>query len=219
MEKLARKLAGRIAKTLDYDNEREQVIAYGLIAIIQTFMTVALVLAGGLIIKAPAEALIICFSVSTLRKYSGGAHVSFIELCTFTAVVYCILLAAVSKYFLAPRMDTYFMSALTAAVFALSFLIVYKLAPVDSPNKPIKTEKKKKRMRKGSFITLFIYLALSAVFLLLSLKNESCRAYGISLLFGISWQIFTLTKYGSYFLNGIDFGVSNIFGIQKGGEK
>jgi accessory gene regulator B len=100
-------------------------------------------------------------------------------------------------------------------VYALSFIAIFKLAPVDSPNKPIKTDKKKRRMRRGSFITLSVYFVLSILFLLLSLKYHNRGSLGISLLFGIIWQIFTLTKFGFYFLKKIDFSVNKIFRIRK----
>jgi accessory gene regulator B len=143
MEKLARKLASEISKSLGYDEEKTQVIAYGLIAIIQAIVTVSLVLLGGLIAGTPVEALIICFSISILRKYSGGAHVSSIELCTALGTIYCIIFSSISKYLLTPILNTYIFLFIIAAAYTLSFLAIFKLAPVDSPNKPIKSEKKK----------------------------------------------------------------------------
>lgn len=204
MERLSKKLASNIAKTLGYDDEKEQVIAYGLTAMLQTIVTILIVLVLGLIVGAPIEALIICFSVSLLRKYSGGAHVSFIELCTSMGVVYCVVFAVISRYLLAPVVGIGVVIAADIAVYALSYLAIYKLAPVDSPNKPIKTLQKKKRMRKGSFITLSVYLAASLILLVAGFYNEIMHSYGMSLLFGIAWQIFTLTSLGSCFLHKID---------------
>jgi accessory gene regulator protein AgrB len=55
-------------------------------------------------------------------------------------------MAAVSRWLLAAIYVPIIMAAALVIVFGLSFFIVYKFAPVDSPNKPIRTEKKKKRM-------------------------------------------------------------------------
>ncbi len=68
MEKLARKLANNIALSLGYDDEKEAVVAYGLIAIIQVSIIILLVLLLGLLAGAPIEAMIICLSASILRK-------------------------------------------------------------------------------------------------------------------------------------------------------
>src|SRR5659263_450640 len=170
MEKLARKLASNIAIALNYGNEREQVIAYGLIAMIQIFVTVFLVLVFGLLTGVPIEALIICFSVSILRKYSGGAHAGSIELCTTIAIIYITTFSLISRYLLSGVLNSYAMAIIILVIYTLSFFAIYKFAPVDSPNKPIKTEKKKKRMRKGSFTITTIYFALSVILFLLSQK-------------------------------------------------
>jgi accessory gene regulator B len=215
MEQLVRRLAGNIAGSLGYDDEKERVIAYGLIAMIQVIVTVLLVFVLGLIIGAPIEALILCFSVSLLRQYSGGAHAGTIEECTIISVIYCVSFALISRWLLLPVLNTYSMLFIIIVVYALSFIAIFKLAPVDSSNKPIKTDKKKRRMRRGSFITLSAYFALSILFLLLSFKYHITNSFGISLIFGIAWQIFTLTKLGFLFLNRVDFAVNKIFRIRR----
>ncbi|HEY5587492.1 MAG TPA: accessory gene regulator B family protein [Candidatus Paceibacterota bacterium] len=213
MEKLARKLASNIAISLDYNKEREQIVAYGLIAIIQTLITVFLGLIIGLFAGVPIEALIICFSVNILRKYSGGAHAGSIELCTSVAVIYIITFSLISRYLLSGVLNSYIMAIIIFIVYALSYLLIYKLAPVDSPKKLIKTDKKKKRMRKGSFTILTICFTVSIILFLLSQKKYISYSLGLSLLFGLSWQVFTLTKPGSSFIHLIDSAVSKIVRI------
>ncbi|MCE5343707.1 MAG: accessory gene regulator B family protein, partial [Eubacteriales bacterium] len=67
MENLVRRLASRIALSLGYDAEKEAVVAYGLLAIVQVAITVILALLFGFLVGAPVEAMIVCFSVSILR--------------------------------------------------------------------------------------------------------------------------------------------------------
>lgn len=204
MEKLARKLANKIAVSLEYDKEKEAVVAYGLIAMIQVAVTVLLVLLLAILIGAPIEAMIICFSVSILRKYSGGVHAESAELCTFISILYCTGAAYLSKKLLLGIYSPIPMLAAVIAIYGLSYLIVYKYAPVDSPNKPIHTDKKRKRMRRGSFIILSVYLSLSIVFFVLGYEFKMLNSFGISLLFGVSWQVFTLTPLGSNLLGRLN---------------
>jgi len=210
MEKLAKKIASKISVSLNYDNEREQVITYGLIALIQITVTVLGVLVLGIIFKVPIEALIICFSVSILRKYSGGAHAGSIESCTVIAIIYSTVFAIISRFLLAPVISSFMLMMIAIAVFLVSFLIVYKKAPVDSPRKPIRSEQKRKRMRQGSFLILIIYLALSLIFCFLGNESVVFRSYCISLFFGVIWQIMTLTKLGFFIL-----GITDIFSEAK----
>ncbi|MDD4799390.1 MAG: accessory gene regulator B family protein [Clostridia bacterium] len=204
MEKLAKQLAFKIASSLNYDKEKEAVIAYGLIAIIQVTITVLLILLFGILINAPVEALIICFSASLLRKYSGGAHAETPELCTMISVLYCTLTALLAKYLLVAIYRPIPMAIAILLIFALSFLVIYQLAPVDSPNKPIRTEKKKKRMRKGSFLILFVYFILSLIFWVFSNSFAAFKAYAVCILLGISWQTLTLTSVGFLFIGKIN---------------
>lgn len=211
MEKLARKLACNISSALGYDDEKEAVVAYGLIAIIQVSITVLMILIFGILVGAPAEAMIICFSVSILRNFSGGVHAKTAEICTCFSTAYCTVTAVISKKLLTEIYNPVIMAVGLIVIFGLSFLIVYKFAPVDSPNKPIRTEKKKKRMRRGSFIILSAYFAISVILLVLSYRNEIFKSYGIGLLFGVSWQIFTLTYLGSLFIEKMN----NLFYFRK----
>jgi len=203
MEKMARKLAANVARSLDYDAEREAVIAYGLIGIMQIIITFVLVLFFGILVGAPAEALIVCSAVGLLRKYSGGAHAGSAELCNAISVVYSASAGFVARKYLS-TMDNSFLMLLTVVIFSISYLIVYRYAPVDSPNKPIKTIKKKKRMRKGSFIILTVYFLLAIALTFIGCDYEVFTSYGISLLFGVIWQIFTLTSPGASLLHSLD---------------
>lgn len=200
MEKLAQNLARNISSSLGYDEEKEAVVAYGLTAIIQVSATVLLVLLLGILAGVLVESLIVCFSVAVLRKYSGGAHAETAEFCTCFSAVYCTLTAFLSKKLLTTIYSFIPMAAAVTLVFILSFVFIYKLAPVDTPNKPIRTEKKKRKMRAGSFIVLAIYFLLSVAFLVLSPQSDRFKSYGISLLFGTVWQVFTLTHQGSLFI-------------------
>jgi accessory gene regulator B len=96
------------------------------------------------------------------------------------------------------------MLAATLLLYALIYRVAYRYVPVDSPNKPIKSEKKIKRMRKGSFIIITVYFCLQLFFLSLTTRFPAFRSYGISLLFGSTWQAMTLTPLGAILLNKLN---------------
>ena len=56
MEKWIRRFVRRMAVKMEFDAEREAVVAYGLIALVQITVTLALVLALGFLVGAPVEA-------------------------------------------------------------------------------------------------------------------------------------------------------------------
>ena len=215
MEKAAQKIAENIARSFDYDDEKRQVVAYGLLAMFQTAVTALLIFVVGYMAGVPAEALLICLSVSALRKYSGGAHASSLNVCTAMAVIYSVLAAVAGAKLLAPSADFHILLPVILAVYAVSFILVYMYAPVDSPNKPIKTEKKKKRMRRGSFIVLSVYLTASLALALFGREYGRLNGFVFSLLFGASWQVLTLTKFGFVLVDKADFVLSNLFAVRK----
>jgi len=203
MEKWIRRFVRRMAVKMEFDAEREAVVAYGLIALVQITITLALVLAWGFLVEAPVEALIICLSVSLLRRFSGGAHAHDADFCTLLTTLYCTLTAVLSRaliHFYHP----YAMVTAVLVLYAAAFLTVYRYAPVDSPNKPIKSETKIRRMRKASFVTLAVYGFASVLFYILGFPYYWFRAYGISLLFGVGWQAFTLTPLGAILLDKLN---------------
>jgi accessory gene regulator B len=92
----------------------------------------------------------------------------------------------------------------STVIFIWSFYIVCKYAPVDSPRKPIRTETKRARMKKDSLIVLSVYLVILPVLLAIGLQKEAFNSYGISLLFGVAWQILSLTLPGAFLLHSVD---------------
>ncbi|MGL5087813.1 MAG: accessory gene regulator B family protein, partial [Clostridium sp.] len=83
---------------------------------------------------------------------------------------------------------------------------VLKLAPVDSLAKPIRTEKKKKRLKKSSVFTLTIYSLFVIIFIMMYTYTMSDLfiGYSISILGGVVWQILSLTKLGHLLVKLID---------------
>lgn len=200
MEQLSRKIAKKISTTLHYEQEQEEVIAYGLIAIVQIIVTLFLVSLFGLIFHVFLQALIVTMSVSILRKYSGGSHASSIEICTASAVIYSVGSGLIIRYFLYSLVNMNVMIVLTFAIFISAYWIINKKAPVDSPNKPIKSASKIRRMRTGSFIVLTGYLLINALLIYFAAAYSNAtilNQYSLSLLFGILWQTSTLTAFSA----------------------
>lgn len=204
MERLAKKLAEKLSDELKFDNEKKAVVEYGLLALLQTVLNISLVLIISLVLGVAVEALIVSLSVMLLRKYSGGAHLGSIWSCSFLGVFYSVSAALVSKHYLSALISHQMMAFVLAVLYFVFYYAIFRLAPVDSPNKPIKSEKKIRRMRKGAFLTLSAYLLISLLLLFFGLKYHTFLVYNLCLLFGIIWQVFTLTKTSAQFFYIMD---------------
>lgn len=211
IEKTSNNLAYKIASILNLDKDNEEIIAYGAFSFLQTLWAILFVLIFGLIFGILIEALILSFTASFLRKYSGGAHASSPNRCALIgAIVFSLLGIIINK---TSSLLTIKLAALTESVcFIFSYYIVYKLAPVDSPSKPIVKEKTKQRLKKSSILTLHGLIIMITILLGLYYKLEDkillISAQCISI--GTAWQFLTLTSIGHSLMTSIDTFLKNI---------
>lgn len=206
IENISRAVAEKVSNELNYDNERKEVIQYGTYALIQTLISIISVLILGLIFNIALEALIFLFTASILRKYSGGAHSESSNVCTLLGIVISICIGFLIKSSFFVNMNFQFIIFIGVVVFVFAYFIIFKYAPVDTPNKPIKTEKKKKRMKKGSLkiLTIYLFIVLLSTILYYNSDVVFAKSVILSILFGIAWQCMTLTSLGNILLKTID---------------
>jgi Membrane protein putatively involved in post-translational modification of the autoinducing quorum-sensing peptide len=219
MEKICNNIADKLAVELKYDNDTKEVIAYGIFAVLNIITSVLLVILFGAIFKVEVESLIICFTGSILRKYSGGAHANSPSTCAIIGTIICIGQATLIKFFISAFISIEGIMVLGMVIFIESYYLVYKLAPVDSIAKPIKKKEKKERMKKGSIYALNCYLIIIIINTLLYnyYLDNRLIIYSLCIFGGIAWQIFTLTKVGHRAMNKMDTFLNQILTINKGG--
>src|SRR3712207_1558485 len=90
MERFTNNIADKIGLELGLDDEHKEVIAYGTFALVHTLISIICVIIFGIIFNVLMEALIVAFSISILRKYSGGAHANSPEVCAVIGTIIAI---------------------------------------------------------------------------------------------------------------------------------
>jgi len=206
MEKLSRVFADKIALELNLDINKKEVIAYGMFALLQMVLSIALVIIFGSVFNVLIETLIISFTTSILRKYSGGVHANSSGACIIIGTIICIGQAFIIKVLTGYDINLNLNIIVGSLIFIWSYYTVYTLAPVDSPAKPIKKEAKRKRMRKGSIIILTAYLIIVIISLIMYsyTGDRNFIKYYLCIYIGVLWQVFTLTTYGHFIMKKID---------------
>lgn len=218
MEKLINNISNKVTSELKLDNDNRDIITYGLYTLMNMALSIILVIIFGLIFHVAIEALIICFSGSILRKYSGGAHASSSGRCATIGTFICIALALLFYFLIGPIATPSLLIILSIVIFSLSYFLIYKLAPVDSLAKPIKTKEKKIRMRKGSIYVLSIYIIIVLInFAMYAyFRDKRFLVYSLCIYGGVVWQIFTLTSQGHSTMNKMDVFLDQILKIRRG---
>ncbi len=196
LEKIAHRLAEKIALSLEYDAEKQAVIAYGLTGLLQLLALAVIFTLLGILFSLFWELAILYIAVALYRKYSGGGHASSMEACMLFSVLICLLLAFAAKGFAQIFSGVPALFIAIAGTFVFAGVITWRRAPVDSPNKPIRTEKKKHRMRRGAFVFLAAAFCASLFLFWGASRYPLCGSCGFSLLLAVCWQAITLTPPG-----------------------
>lgn len=217
VETIAKKISNKLKNELNLDNEKYSIIEYGIFALIQMFISILMIALFGKLLNVCLEALFISFIGAILRKYSGGAHARTAISCSIIGVI-CTVIPAyeINKYYY----NAYWIIILGLILYISSYVIIYKLAPVDSPNKPIKKVEKIKKLKKGSIIILTIYMVIVIfnIIIYYITKNNMFLVYSMCIYVGILWQVFTLTKVGHIIVNIIDIIFIKVINILRGNK-
>ena len=205
MEKLAKSIAASIGKNLGKSEEDIAVIAYGLIGILQILAILVISLTIGILFGFWAEVLTIFFSVGFLRRLTGGAHSRGLYNCLVYSVFFVCGFSAICVFWLARVSFQHYILPAYVLIYLFGYVTIALKAPVAPPNKPCRTEKKRRRLRRGSFIVLTVFFILDAVlFFFRGYMHQRFYTVGLSLALSVLWQIFMMTKAGHAFIYVID---------------
>lgn len=196
MQRLINKLSHKIADSNGFDEEKEKVIAYGMAALCQMIVIFLFAFLVGFITQTIAECLFIYIIVGSLRKFTGGVHANSMLSCILVSIASITVMAVLSRYVMAWYIPYNISGIILCIIFGISFFIVYKKAPVESANKPIKKPEKIKRLRKNSRIFIAFLFIITAVIFMLYLNYNYIWLISISysIAFAVFWQSLTLTK-------------------------
>ena len=195
LESLAVGLGKRSKEILKIDDERQEVVVYGAIMLLNICISILAVIFLGLIFGVLCEAILFSLVVSILRKYSGGIHASSPGKCAFFGAIISVGAGLIINH-LIYGIDITIVMSFSILFLVISFLIIYKYAPVDSINKPITDVKLRKQFKANSMIiiglALIIEIGLLLVYLFYSdvfyIKTIECISIGIM------FQSLTLTR-------------------------
>ncbi|MDV4150957.1 accessory gene regulator B family protein [Clostridium sp. AL.422] len=203
LEILSKSISNNLKEQLQLDEDTRSIIEYGIFAFFHMGISILLVAIFGAIFNVMIQALIISFTGAILRKFSGGAHASTSGNCAIVGVLIAVIPAYILKHI---SLNISYISIIGTVLFVISFIIIYKLAPVDSPNKPIKKQAKIKRLKRGSIIILSVYMIIIVfnMYIYYTYKIGILLEYSSCIFIGVLWQVFTLTKYGHLVVNKID---------------
>lgn len=174
LAELSARLTKSMTSELDYDQEKQEIIAYGLESVFLTILGFTAILIAGILLDAlvPAAATVIFGGL--LRKLSGGAHFSTPGKCLVVgAIVYSLLGVAAREII---NHELYSLSLVIIALL-ISLVIAALRAPVDCEAKPIHSHSFRQKLKIASMS--FIVLTLLLVLLIGNTLINTCAALGV----------------------------------------
>ncbi len=219
IEKMSNYLAFKLATTLSFDKDFEEVLAYGAFTILHTLWSILLTLGLAIIFKVPLEVMIISFAASILRKYSGGIHASTPNRCAIMAALVFVSIALLINQIL--NFSLIIISLYCLVSFFFTYYIVYKKAPKDSPNKPIVNEEVKNSLRNKAIkvIHIFVVITTISIFIYFESQNIYFIKIAIAIASGTIWQAIILTDRGCLIISNLDILLGKIAYSMGGGKK
>lgn len=205
IEKVSKNIVSAIYKNSSMDKDEREIIEYGALILLLKILGISFVIIFGFIFGVILEALAFYFTVSILRKYSGGVHATSPTRCiiigTFIAVVVPILINEVDKNL---QLNLFIFMGIIILIFC--YYTIFKLAPVDSPAKPIVNIEMRKQLKNQSMLTMFIMSILLVLLIMLYINYRYVILLRLSqcICIGVLWQCFTLTETGHIIIGKID---------------
>jgi accessory gene regulator B len=186
--------AAFLGNRLGLTSEEEELALFGLQTLIYPIISFLLVMITGHIFGCLWHSFIVFAAMFLLRVFSGGAHCSSPLTCSIIGTVVVVFLGKLGAL-TAPLFNSANLSLLVVFGAVLCLLINWRLAPVDSPAKPINDFNHRKKLRLLSMLTVLVITA----FQLLLLFYKPILSIVLAVSLGLWWQTFTLTKAGHRF--------------------
>jgi len=197
MLNIPRYIAGHLKVKLGLTSEQEEIALYSLEVLIYgayAFLGTGLV---GWLFGCFWPTLLIALTVFILRCFSGGAHSKSPGSCIFLSIL-LIPLSGKLVVFIAPLFTIHSLVVLIVIGTILSSVIIWRLAPIDTPSKPVSSERHRYQLKILSiFAVVFLFIIQGCLLYLVNLPQASMVILAIE--GGLFLQIFSLSKVGQRF--------------------
>lgn len=162
IDKFCTYLTNKIRKEMpEVDDERAEVINYGIQLIIGEIPKIILLFAIAFILKIGWLTVFAFFAILPYKKYSGGFHLKTHLGCIIGTCLFYFLTVYISKYIVFEQ--AYIKYIIILAVWIFSMIMIKLYAPADTENLPILSERERKYKKIMSYVTLTITLILATI--------------------------------------------------------
>ncbi|NLC67737.1 MAG: accessory gene regulator B family protein [Clostridiaceae bacterium] len=197
IKKWSYSLARGLSSQLNENHEKRSVYYYGFQVVIGTVFKLAILLAVAFILGIFKETMVIMGFFIAFRTTAGGYHMDTYGKCMAASMV-IFLLSGLFVHYAWSYWNAHSLAILTIIIFNVGLFSFYRWAPADTPNKPIKNEKKIKSLKRKSMILLTI-----STFVIFLLILKHLYVYALAGCVGTLVAVFNVTPAGYSFYDAI----------------
>lgn len=205
IERLTKNISSIICNNSNVKSDEKEIIEYGIVILSLKILGILSIIIFGILFKVLLQSIVFYFTVSELRKFSGGVHSNSPNRCIFIGTFISIIVSLfISKIY--TLLPIYIMFLLDIFILIFCYYIILKLSPVDSSAKLISSMKLRKELKKKSMLILFFMSLLSLILILIYVATKYNILLQLSqcIFIGVLWQCFTLTNNGHVIMRKVD---------------
>jgi len=148
----------------EYDQDKLEVIEYGLEGLYLTFTKTILIVSLSIILGIFFKSLLLLLFYNIIRFSSFGLHAKKSSHCLIMSLIFFVGFVYVCDYVYLPLFIKTIMSI-------VCILLIYKYAPADTEKRPLINKKKRKKYKVMSLISAMIFSILIVIFNEYSISN------------------------------------------------
>lgn len=197
----SRYCAGYLAAKAGLQSEQKDILSYVIELIILNGANIFFTLLFGFLLGVFPGTVACLITIATFRQVAGGAHSDSAWRCALVSIIIFPLLAFFAS-FLSLHNTSFNNNAISVLAVSAGFLTVILKAPVDTPDAPIISPLRRKRLKILSILAVVILAVI--IFYLHFAALERASEIQLCLALSILWVSFILSKPGHIFFSCVD---------------
>lgn len=193
IKRLADNISNYMSCELNYDDEKSEVLSYGLQIFLGTSIKTLSILIFAYFLNIFKTTLAVSISFVVFRTTIGGSHVDTYNKCYYLSVLLMLLAGVAGKVI---NLKVTYISVLISLIYVLAVIVTILWIPAGTEKKMIRNKATRKKIKIKTICLLTIWILLCNYLNILELFR-----YATSSLLGVILAFFLATPVGYRFMN------------------
>lgn len=193
MKKLADSISSYIAKELKYDNEKREILSYGLEVFLGDLAKTVSMLVLAYLLNIFMTTLVVMISFVFFRRIIGGTHADTYSKCYFVSIFLIILLGKAGEMI---NLEFTQVTILILLVYILAVIATILWIPAGTEKKMIKSKATRKKIKIQTIVLLTFWVILCSY-----LNSLELSKYVTTSLLGVALAFFLTTPWAYKFMS------------------